>query len=224
KIANTPNGHVEVHLASGASAYTTRILETATTFGNESDGTWQLLPNQDLAFIKTSNTPNGHVEVHIASRASNYQIRTLETATTFGNETDGTWQLLPNQDLAFIKTRNTPNGHVEVHIASRASNYQNRTLETATTFGNESDGIWQLLPNQDLAFIKTSNTPNGHVEVHIASRASNYQIRTLETATTFGNESDGTWQLLPNQDLAFIKTRNTPNGHVEVHIASRASN
>jgi hypothetical protein len=94
KIANTPNGHVEVHLASGASAYTTRILETATTFRNESDGTWQLLPNQDLAFIKTRNTPNGHVEVHIASRASNYQIRTLETATTFGNETDGIWNLL----------------------------------------------------------------------------------------------------------------------------------
>ena len=157
---------------------------------------WQLLPNQDLAFIKTSNTPNGHVEVHIASRASNYQTRTLETATTFANETDGQWQLLPNQDLAFIKTSNTPNGHVEVHIASRASNYQTRTVETPTTFANETDGQWQLLPNQDLAFIKTSNTPNGHVEVHIASRASNYQTRTVETPTTFANETDGQWGIL----------------------------
>ena len=224
KTNNTPSGHVEVHLASGTSGYMTRILETATTFANESDGAWQLLPNQDLAFIKTNNTPNGHVEVHIASRASNYQTRILETATTFANESDGVWQLLPNQDLAFIKTNNTPNGHVEVHIASRASNYQTRILETATTFANESDGVWQLLPNQDLAFIKTNNTPNGHVEVHIASRASNYQTRILETATTFANESDGVWQLLPNQDLAFIKISNTPNGHVEVHIASRASN
>jgi hypothetical protein len=224
KTANTPNNHVEVHLTPGTSGYLTRILETATTFVNESDGVWQLLPNQDLAFIKTSHTPSGHVEVHIASRASNYQTRTLETATTFVNESDGVWQLQPNLDLAFIKTSNTPNGHVEVHIASRASNYQSRILETATTFANETDGVWQLLPNLDLAFIKTSNTPNGHVEVHIASRASNYQSRTLETATTFANESDGVWQLLPNQDLAFIKTSNTPNGHVEVHIASRASN
>jgi len=224
KTANTPNGHVEVHLASGASGYQIRTLETATTFGNESDGVWQLLPTFDLAFIKTSNTPNGHVEVHIASRSSNYQTRILETATTFGNESDGVWQLLPNLDLAFIKTSNTPNDHVEVHIASRSSSYQTRILETATTFGNESDGVWQLLPNLDLAFIKTSNTPNGHVEVHIASRSSNYQTRILETATTFADESDGVWQLLSGTDLVFIKTSNTPTGHVEVHIASRASN
>jgi hypothetical protein len=98
-----------------------------------------------LAFIKTNNTPSGHVEVHIASRASNYQTRTLETATTFVNETDGTWQLLSNDDLAFIKTNNTPSGDVEVHIASRASNYETRTVETATTFVNEADGTWQLL-------------------------------------------------------------------------------
>ena len=224
KTANTPTGHVEVHLASGSSGYQTRILETATTFGNETDGVWQLLPNQDLVFIKTNNTPNSHVEVHIASRASNYQTRILEIATTFGNETDGVWQLLLNLDLAFIKTANTPSGHVEVHIASRASNYLTRMLVTATTFGNETDGVWQLLPNLDLAFIKTSNTPTSHVEVHIASRASNYQTRILETTTTFADESDGVWKLLPNLDLAFIKTSNTPNGHVEVHIASRASN
>jgi hypothetical protein len=175
--------------------------------------------NNTLAFIKTANTPSGRVEVHLASGTSGYMTRILETATTFADETDGAWQLQPNRDLVFIKTSNTPSGHVEVHIASQASNYQTRTLETATTFANESDGTWQLLPNEDLAFIKTSNTPSGRVEVHIASRASNYQTRTLETATTFANESDGTWQLLPNEDLAFIKTSNTPSGRVEVHIA-----
>ncbi|MCR8556907.1 hypothetical protein KXD93_04610, partial [Mucilaginibacter sp. BJC16-A38] len=52
-------------------SYQRRILELSTTFGNENDGTWLLTPTLDLAFIKTSNTPNGHVEVHIASRASN---------------------------------------------------------------------------------------------------------------------------------------------------------
>ncbi len=222
KTSNTPNGHVEVHLAS-APQFQNRILETSTTFTNESDGTWQLLRNLDLAFIKTSNTPNRRVEVHIAG-APNYQNRILETPTTFTNESDGTWQLLENTDLAFIKTSNTPSGHVEVHIASRSSNYQTRILDTPTTFTNESDGTWQLLPNLDLAFIKTSNTPNRHVEVHIASRSSNYQTRILETPTTFTNESDGTWQLLERTDLAFIKTSNTPNGHVEVHIASRSSN
>jgi RNAse (barnase) inhibitor barstar len=223
KTGNTPNNHVEVHIATAASNYQQRSLETATTFVNELDGVWQLLANNDLGFIKTSNTPNGHVEVHIASAASTYQQRTVETATTFVNELDGTWQLLTNNDLGFIKTGNTPNGHVEVHIASAASGYQQRTVETATTFVNELDGVWQLLANNDLGFIKTSNTPNGHVEVHIASAASGYQQRTVETATTFVNELDGTWQLLTNNDLAFIKTGNTPNGHVEIHIATAAS-
>jgi FG-GAP-like repeat len=76
----------------------------------------------DLVFIKTSNTPNGHVEVHVASGNSNYQTRVLETPTTFVNENDGTWLMadwdrdgIP--DLVYIKTSNTPNGHVEVHVA-----------------------------------------------------------------------------------------------------------
>jgi hypothetical protein len=66
----------------------------------------------------------------------------------------------------------------------------------ATTFANEGDGVWQLLRDLDLVFIKTSNTLNGHVEVHIASRSSNYQTRTLEIPTSFLNETDGTWSLL----------------------------
>jgi len=107
---------------------------------------------QNLTFIKTSNTPNGHVEVHVASAASNYQTRTLETPTTFGNEDDGTWQMLANNDLAFIKTNNTGTGTVEVHIASAASNYQTRTVETGTTFAPDpaKNGTWQMLANNDL--------------------------------------------------------------------------
>jgi hypothetical protein len=52
--------------------FQTRVLEVPTTFVNENDGTWLMadwdrdgIP--DLIFIKTSNTPNGHVEVHVAT-------------------------------------------------------------------------------------------------------------------------------------------------------------
>jgi Calcineurin-like phosphoesterase/FG-GAP-like repeat len=205
KTSNTPNGHVEVHVASRNSNYQTRVLETPTTFVNENDGTWLMADFDrdgipDLIFIKTSNTPNGHVEVHVASGNSNYQTRVLETPATFVNENDGTWLMadwdrdgIP--DLIFIKTSNTPNGHVEVHVASGNSNYQTRVLETPTTFVNENDGTWLMadwdrdgIP--DLIFIKTSNTPNGHVEVHVASGNSNYQTRVLETPATFVNEND----------------------------------
>ena len=137
--------------------------------------------------------------MHIASASSNYQTRTVQTATTFANETNGTWQLLNNNDLAFIKTANTPNGHVELHIASASSNYQTRIVETPTTFINETDGTWQLLSNNDLAFIKTANTPSGCVEVHIASASSNYQTRTVATATTLlpQPQSKQIWALGP---------------------------
>ncbi|MFL5383672.1 MAG: hypothetical protein ACJ8GN_14225 [Longimicrobiaceae bacterium] len=184
KTANTPSGHVEVHIASAASNYQARTVETATTFANETDGVWALVRSAggglpDLVFVKTSNTPSGRVEVHVASGASRYQARVLEVPTTFAVELDGTWGVVADPagsfpDLYFIKTANTPSGNVEVHIASAASRYQARTLEVATDFRNETGGAWSLLPNlprtqvPGVAFIKTANTPNGHVEVHLA--------------------------------------------------------
>jgi hypothetical protein len=63
----------------------------------------------DLAYIKTSNTGTGTVEVHIASRKSNFQTCIWESGTTFDLENDGTWLLVPAKsgtlpDLAFIRT------------------------------------------------------------------------------------------------------------------------
>ncbi|KAG0351710.1 hypothetical protein BG005_008792 [Podila minutissima] len=148
--------------------YQTRVLEVPTTFANENNGTWLMkdwdrdgIP--DLVFIKTDNTPNGHVEV----------------PTTFANENNGTWLMADwNRDgipdLVYIKTDNTPNGHVEVHVAPGRTRFDRRVLEVPTTFANENDGTW-LMTNwdrdgiPDLVYIKTNNTPNGHVEVHVAA-------------------------------------------------------
>ena len=65
KTRNTSTGKVEVHIASGASNYQTRILEVGTAFDPETDGTW-LIVDRNLTFIKTSNTGTGKVEVHVA--------------------------------------------------------------------------------------------------------------------------------------------------------------
>jgi hypothetical protein len=176
--------------------------------------------------------------VHIASSSSNFQARIFESGTTFGEENDGTWTLVPSPrstlpDLAFIKTSNTPSGRVEVHIASGASNYKTRTLETATVFGNENNGIWKLYDYDrdgipDLVYIKTKNTGTGTVEVHVASGASNYGQFILHTGTTFLPEDNGFWSLAPitargAADLVYIKDANTGTGRVEVHIASQES-
>jgi hypothetical protein len=154
KTANTDTGRVEVHVASGASSYQTRIFESGTTFTPENDGTWLMTDYDrdgipDLAFIKTANTGTGTVELHIASGASSYQTRMVATGTTFGLETDGTWLLTDYDrdgipDLGFVKTANTGTGTTEVHIASGASNYQTRIVATGTTFAPESDGVWLM--------------------------------------------------------------------------------
>jgi hypothetical protein len=128
KTSHTGTGKVEVHIASGASNYQTRILEVGTTFLPETDGTWLMSDYDrdgipDLVFVKDSkNSGTGKVEVHIASGASNYQTRVLETGTTFLPEFDGTWFMADYNgdgipDLIFIKTSNTGTGRVEVHVA-----------------------------------------------------------------------------------------------------------
>jgi hypothetical protein len=83
KNANTATGSVEVHIASGASRYATRILDVASAFAPEADGTWLMAQYRqpsdhgaaagdnvaDLVFIKTANTGSGKVEVHAVSGA-----------------------------------------------------------------------------------------------------------------------------------------------------------
>ncbi|KAI0467107.1 hypothetical protein F4859DRAFT_506914 [Xylaria cf. heliscus] len=240
KTRLTGTNSVEVHIASSSSNFQTRIFEAGSTFAEESDGTWLLVPSRnsalpDLAFIKTSNTPSGHVEVHIASGASSYRTRTQETATVFANEDNGAWSLYDYDgdgvlDLVYIKTRNTGSGRVEVHVASGASTYSRFLVQTATTFAPEDNGFWALAPYSgrgaaDLVYIKDARTGTGQVEVHVASRASGYQTRIFEGGSAFAQEANGVWSLVDYNrdgvlDLTYIKYQNAGTGTVEVHVAA----
>lgn len=208
--------------------YEKRILDTPTTFVNETDGVWTLTDwkgdgNQDLIFIKTGNTGTGKVEVHVASGESVYQKRIYERGSDFLPETNGTWMMADftndgkMNDLIYIKTAQCGSCRVEVHVASAASDYKTRILETPTVFLPRNDGTWTMADTTgdgklDLIFIQTSNTTFGKVEVHIASGASNYGELILSTPTAFENDNGGTWQLTPFhlnkphvQDLVLIK-------------------
>ncbi|KAI2894091.1 hypothetical protein CBS63078_8931 [Aspergillus niger] len=72
KTRNTGAGRVEVHVASGASTYQTRVQEVGSTFFPEDNGFWQMIDFDkdgvlDLAYIKTQNTGTGRIEVHVAT-------------------------------------------------------------------------------------------------------------------------------------------------------------
>ncbi|RYP70624.1 hypothetical protein DL771_005337 [Monosporascus sp. 5C6A] len=240
KISNTGTKSVEVHIASSSSNFNTRIFAAGTTFAPETDGTWLLVPSKsstlpDLVFIKTSNTPSGKVEVHIASGASSYRTRTLETATVFSNENNGIWKMYDYDgdgilDLVYIKIRNTGTKRVEVHVASGASTYSRFILQTGTTYAPENNGFWSLAPYSsptaaDLVYIKDANTGTGEVEVHVASASSGYQTRIFAGGSTYGQEANGVWSLIDYNrdgvlDLAYIKYQKTGTRTVEVHVAA----
>lgn len=223
-----------MHIASSSSGFRSRIFEAGTTFAEEDDGTWLLVPSKnsalpDLVFIRTSNTPSGRVEVHIASGASNYKTRTQETATVFANENNGSWSLYDYDndgilDLVYIKTSNTGSNKVEVHVASGASTYSQFILQTATAFGlnnnnhnkNNNNGFWSLAPysgpgTADLVFVKDAGmawgrvkdggSARGRVKVSVASKSSGYQTRIFQGASAFAQETNGVWGLIDyNQD------------------------
>ncbi|TGO22050.1 hypothetical protein BPAE_0184g00020 [Botrytis paeoniae] len=240
KNKNTGSGYVEIHIASSYSNFQTRILEVATTFVEEDNGTWRLFKSSnsalpDLIYIKTQDTPSGKVEVHIASGASMYKTRSLEVTTSFQNENkqDGQWNVYDyngdgKPDLVFIKTENTGTGTTEVFVASGSSNYQERLISTGTVFPIENNRFWQLGPysiNGDLIYIKDANTVTGTIEVHIASRASGYQTKLLGVGSTFAQEQNGFWQLIDfnadgKLDLTYIKFQNAESNTVEIHVAS----
>ncbi|KAI1309809.1 hypothetical protein F5Y03DRAFT_382921 [Xylaria venustula] len=241
KTKSTGTDSVEVHIASSSSGFQTRIVETGTTFAEESDGTWLLVPSTnsalpDLAFIKTSNTPSGKVEVHIASGASQYKTRTQETATAFANEDNGFWSLYDYDgdgilDLVYIKTRNTRSRKVEVYIASGASSYSQIILQAVTTFAPDNNGFWLLAPfsgpgEADLAFIKDANTATGRIEIYAASKSSGYRARIFQGASgAFAEEANGIWSLIDYNgngvlDLTYIKYVSTGTGTTEVHVAA----
>ncbi|KAJ3555123.1 hypothetical protein NPX13_g10426 [Xylaria arbuscula] len=241
KTKTTGTGLVEVHIASSSSGFQTRVFEAGTTFAQESNGTWLLVPSKtsalpDLAFIKTSNTPSGKVEVHIASGSSKYATRTQETATIFGNEDNGFWSLYDYDgdgvlDLVYIKTRNTSSGKIEVHVASGASKYSRFILQTATGIPLDgNNGFWSLVPYSspgaaDLAYVKDAGTGTGQIEVYVLSKASGYRATIYQGASVFAQEAAGVWSLIDYNrngvlDLAYVKYQNTGTGTTEVHVAA----
>jgi hypothetical protein len=244
KTSNCQSNSVEVHIASAASSFKTKIKEVSTVFTPaETDGKWLMVPSNsdlpDLVFIKTANAHSNSVEVHVASGASEWKNFTLETGTVFSQEDNGVWEYYDwdgdgINDLIYLKDKNAQSGTTEVHVASGATRFANFELQTKTTFTQEStDGVWQIGPYSsrwaaDLIFIKDATTTNGKTEVHIASQSSNYATRIQEVESTFTEEQNGYWSLVQFDknsrnrvlDLVYIKVQNTGTNTVEVHIAA----
>lgn len=241
KTANTPSGMAEIHVATSSSQFQQFILQTSTALPCILNATYQVIQysriplasicQQDIAMILPYQGAN-KIEVHIASAVSNYQQFCIQCPTAFDKDVYGPTLQMVNfsggihPDLAYIQST-TPSGKVQLKIATGDSNYQTVVLDVTTAFDcNLLDGTWTMIETvngPDLAFIRNQDTLLGRVEVTIASRSSNYQQFTVQTATVFREENNGTWLLMrygsnTTQALIYIKDRNASSGHTEVHV------
>ncbi|KAL2845879.1 hypothetical protein BJY01DRAFT_247486 [Aspergillus pseudoustus] len=115
--SNTESNKVEVHVASGASSFSTVAKKIETIFDIGNDGSWQMVNYDndgvaDLAYVQDINTSSGYVEVNIASGASNYQTVVQSAVSAYSTENKGVWQLIDWDndgvlDMVYIKTQDT---------------------------------------------------------------------------------------------------------------------
>uniref|UniRef100_L2G3K2 Fg-gap repeat protein n=1 Tax=Colletotrichum fructicola (strain Nara gc5) TaxID=1213859 RepID=L2G3K2_COLFN len=207
--------------------YDTEVSTTATVFDTEDDnGIWtfaDLTGDGSLDLARTANTPTAFdaVDEHPAASGHTFLLRD--------------WTGDGRADLILVKTRDTPGGKVELHVAAADADYQAYALQTETVFDCEDGGAWTMTyPRGDhLVYLKTRDCGSGMVEVHTAGRGGGGPSDRGEP-TAFEAEENGTWCLAPRgvddgegggglADLYYVKTRETDSGVVEVHAATAES-
>ncbi len=231
KTRNTGSGKVEVHSATPSTGYQNG-QHNATWFstGDQNNGWFQVV-NGNLYFIKTKNTGSGRVEVHSATASSGYQDG-VHFASGFSTWDAGNgWFQMDDvnrdgqQDLVFIKTKNTGSGRVEFFVADGSRSYGQVTSANTTPFSpaDASNGWFQAW-GPELVFIKTRNTGTGRVEYFRSPPGYTQMTVALETVFSPADQNNGWFSSEDvnkdgNPDLVFIKTKNTGSGRVELHIA-----
>ncbi|KAF9537297.1 hypothetical protein EC957_008497 [Mortierella hygrophila] len=179
---NTESGTVEVHVADAASGYKELAFQTDTCFyceENEENGVWTMSSKGDLVYVKTQNSGSNRIQCHVATKASNYQDLAQHTIPDHASDGNGTWCIAPTcdddiADLYYINPKNIWDGKVDVHVASVGRGWKNHVIEFPSSFTPEENGRWLMVnfthqEQPDLAYIKTTNTVSGKVEVHITS-------------------------------------------------------
>jgi len=166
------------------------------------------------------------VEVHIATRASAYLKSGGDYVTWMSSaEADNGWFAIgSNNDLYYVKSRNTGAGTIEVHSATASSGYAAVGVQHGTRFSlADAANGWFTVSGADLYFIKTLHTGSGAIEVHTATSASQYASG-QDVVTRFGGgDAANGWFTVSGADLYYIKTIHTGSGRMEVHTAFGAT-
>jgi hypothetical protein len=240
--AYTGSGRFEVHGLSASSGFAQPILAVATKWAAGDPSRWRFFigssqgdTRADLIGVKTSGTPSGRAEVHVATWASNYRS-TIDVVTPVGAFTpDDQWQVAvggpSGGDVYFILTRGSGTGTVEVHGLSAASRYTQWGIQTGTALGQVASGRQNRFlvarGSADLYLVMHAATWSGRSELHALSAASGYRDFTEHSVLPVGhtNDADAQWVLgtSAKPDLFFVPTTQTGSARVELHRLSPGS-
>lgn len=226
KERNVGSGKTEVHIAENSSSYS---IPTGHNVAAYQPDEWKNgkfdIDGGDLYFIKLRTTGTGVVEIHRTTATSGYRDFDLHSGTAFSlvDVENGIWTV-DDEDLYLIKTKNVASGKIEVHRAGH-TNYKAFDIHETTSLpqSEAGNGTWVVF-GQNLYFIKYRNTSSQNVEIHLLRGGDGYQHDTVsQTWFNVADGDNGIWDIGPDRDLYFIKTRNTGSGRAEVHIATAAS-
>ncbi|KAK5809322.1 hypothetical protein F5H01DRAFT_348987 [Linnemannia elongata] len=246
KTRNTSTGKVEIHVADYESKFQKSTITIRTVFDIDDNGTY-LMQDQngdgkaDLVYIKTRNTAAKTVELHVADAASGYQKLAFQTDIYSGSyEENAVWTMSSKGDLVYINFGDygfNPR-MIQCLVFTKESDYRQRLQNTLPRLDTDDSGTWCIAPTCDsvcpnLYYIKPMNPWTGKVEVHVdyethgSSQLTNrgWKSHAIELPPSLTPKENGRWLMVnfthqEQPDLAFIKTKNTVSGRVEVLITS----
>jgi hypothetical protein len=188
-IKTPATSNVEVHVASSASNYVTRIDERVSglAHGTPGDGVYTMADwdgdgKADLVYIKAVGTPSSYPEVHIASAASHYATVSLNAVTNIFQPTGpGNYFFLDydgkgKPDLVFVSNAGGTNGDAIAWVATGESNFTD-SFGTGTTYpapSSPATGFWLMGDTDgnhvaDLALLRQAPGTSGNIEALFAS-------------------------------------------------------
>lgn len=223
---DTGSGKTEAHLTN-PDRESGFVLNTPTAQHATDGHEWQFDVCQetgDIFCFFLNGTGSGHTEVHIMTRASNYQEFSLQTGMGLEETDYETWRFRvgPNRDIYAIKTKDTGAKMTEIHIMTAASGYQAFSMRDQTALcetDGETDNV-EFLVNQrsgDIVYLAKDHTGSNSTEVHVMPPP--FKAFSIQTGTCM-HETDEHWNFaIPPEDnqIAAFLLKGTDTGKLEHH-------
>ena len=203
----TGSGKTEVYIASDFRQFPT----LQATILSETDANWAFGVKFDgtLAAIRKDNAPI----VQFVDGPSGYQKLQYQGGIFWPGIDLSYWDFYvkPNGDIVGCKGKNTDSKSTEIHVLTASSAWKEFGLQTRTVISEKPTATGQncfMKQNGDLVVVKWWWTGSGEVEVHVATKSSDYkQTSWVTTHTGLPMTKRWSFTMAPNGDIYALRPR-----------------